>query len=96
MYSKSNGLRAEREFGEMWNKSGYILNAGGRYLRNIHGAKLSLLLSSKHPKATGRVSVVLGYIKLKRKFWSDRELWRGSNEAVKGKTEQIKKNTERS
>lgn len=88
MYSKSNGLRVEREFGEMWNKFGYILNVGGRYLRNIYGVKRSFfLLSFKYLKAIGRVSVVLGYIKLKRKFWLDREFWRGSNEVVKGKIE---------
>lgn len=26
-----------------------------------------------------------------KKFWSDRELWRGGTEAVKGKTEEMKK-----
>lgn len=68
-------------------KSGYILNAGGRCLRNIYGTKS---LPTKVQASKSDRKSPCGYIKLQRKFWSDRELWRGGTEAVEGKTEQIK------
>lgn len=41
-------------------ESGYILNTGGRCLRNIYGTKCSFfLLRSRYSKVTGRVDVVI-------------------------------------
>lgn len=82
-------MRAEREFGGMWNKVWLYTECRWKLFEEHLWNKVQSLPTKVQASKSDRKSPC-GYIKLQRKFWSDRELWRGGTEAVEGKIEQIK------